>query len=38
MPVVIYKLLDAQQWLQRLTFDGYCDEQFYSVQILPSCS
>ena len=38
MPVVTYKLLDAQQWLQRLTFDGYCDKQFYSVQLLPSCS
>ena len=24
-------LLDAQQWLKRLTFDGYCDEELYSV-------
>jgi len=31
-------LLDAQQWLQRLTFDGYCDEQLYSVHPLPSCT
>jgi len=31
-------LLDAHQWLQRLTFSGYCDEQLYSVQLLLSCS
>jgi len=31
-------VLDAQQWLQRLTFDGYRDEQLYSVQTLPSCT
>jgi len=30
------RLLDAQQWLQRLTFDGNCVKQFYSVQPLPS--
>ena len=31
-------LLDAQEWLQRFTFDGYCDEQLYSVHPLPSCT
>jgi len=31
-------LVDAQQWIQRLTFDGYCDEQLYSVQPLSSCT
>ena len=31
-------LLDAQQWLQRLTFDSHCDEQLHSVQLLSSCS
>ena len=29
--------LNAQQWLQRLTFDGNCVEQLYSVQPLPCC-
>jgi len=38
MPAVTIGLLDAQQWLERLTFDGYCDEQLYLVQLLPSCS
>jgi len=32
------RLLDAQKWLQRLTFDGNCVEQLYSVQPLPSCT
>jgi len=31
-------LLDAQQWLQSLSFDGNCVEQFYSVQALASCT
>jgi len=31
-------LLNAQQWLQCLTFDGYCDEYLCSVQPLPSCT
>jgi len=30
-------LLDAQQWLQRLTFYSYCDEQLYSVQPASHC-
>ena len=30
--------LDAQQWLQRLTFDDNCVEQLYSAQPLPSCA
>jgi len=38
MPVVTYRLLDAQQRLQPHSFDGCCDEQLYSVQLLPSCS
>jgi len=29
-------LLDTRQWLQRLMFNGYCDEQLYSVHPLPS--
>jgi len=31
-------VLDAQQWLLRLTFVGNCVEQLYSVQPLPSCT
>jgi len=31
-------ILDAQQWLLRLTFDGNCVEQLYSAQPLPSCT
>jgi len=31
-------LLDAQQWLQSLTFDCNCVEQLYSVQPLRSCT
>jgi len=31
-------ILDAQQWLLRLTFDGNYVEQLYSAQPLPSCT
>ena len=30
-------LFNAQQWLQRLTFDVNCVEQLYSAQPLPCC-